>query len=168
MNGREKSDPCVVPGKPANKAAPSGGGAGGGKAGGLGERGPAKHGPNAEPGFDVSQALDRIREAAARDKSLRLTALLHHVTPELLEASYRALNRDAAPGADGTTWWDYGGDLEARLRDLHGRIHRGAYRAQPSVRRYIPKPDGGQRALVSVRGLYESDESVIRRPLLKS
>jgi group II intron reverse transcriptase/maturase len=110
----------------------------------------------------VSQALDRVREAAGRDKSLRLTALLHHVTPDLLERSYQALKRDAAPGADGTTWQAYGRDLEARLRDLHDRIHRGAYRAQPSLRRYIPKPDGRQRPL----GIAALEDKIVQRALV--
>ena len=77
----------------------------------------------------------------------KLTALLHHVTIELLREAFFALKRDAAPGADGVTWEDYGADLEPKLADLHDRVHRGAYRAQPSRRRYIPKADGKQRPL---------------------
>jgi group II intron reverse transcriptase/maturase len=95
----------------------------------------------------VSPGLDRVREAARLDGKLQFTALLHHVDVDLLRESYRALKRGAAPGVDGTTWEDYGGALEGNLADLHDRVHRGAYRALPSRRQYIPKADGGQRPL---------------------
>ena len=91
--------------------------------------------------------LERVREAARKDKKLKFTALLHHVSINLLRVSYNSLKKRAAPGVDGMTWEDYGQDLEARLADLHGRIHRGAYRAQPSRRVWIPKADGRQRPL---------------------
>ena len=73
--------------------------------------------------------LARVREAAKQDKKLRFTALLHHVSIDLLRESYHSLKKQAAPGVDGMTWQEYGEDLEERLSDLHGRIHRGAYRA---------------------------------------
>jgi group II intron reverse transcriptase/maturase len=95
----------------------------------------------------VSQALARVRQAARQRKKERFTALLHHVTIDLLRLAFLALKRDAAPGVDGVTWQDYEADLERRLADLHDRVQRGAYRAQPSRRRYIPKPDGRQRPL---------------------
>ena len=91
--------------------------------------------------------LDRVRRAAKEDRKLRFTALLHHVTVDLLRDSYHSLKKRAAPGVDGVTWEEYGRDLEARLSDLHRRIHRGAYRAQPSQRVWIPKADGRQRPL---------------------
>ena len=91
--------------------------------------------------------LRGVREAARRDKRTRFTALLHHVTVQLLRDSYYALKREAAPGVDGVTWQEYGTDLEEKLADLHRRIHRGTYRAQPSKRAYIPKADGRQRPL---------------------
>jgi group II intron reverse transcriptase/maturase len=94
-----------------------------------------------------SSGLERVREAARKDKQQKFTALLHHVTVELLGASYRSLKKEAAPGVDGVTWQEYGRDLDHRLVDLHGRIHRGAYRAQPSRRVWIPKADGRQRPL---------------------
>ena len=100
--------------------------------------------PSRESG---SSGLDRVRQAAKGDQRLRFTALLHHVNIELLGSSYQHLKRTAAAGVDGVTWQDYGDGLEARLADLHGRIHRGAYRAQPSRRVWIPKPDGRQRPL---------------------
>jgi RNA-directed DNA polymerase len=91
--------------------------------------------------------LNRVREAARKDGKLRFTALLHHVTEEQLRASYQGLKKQAAPGVDGVTWEEYGGGLEARIADLHDRIHRGAYRARPSRRVWIPKADGRQRPL---------------------
>jgi RNA-directed DNA polymerase len=91
--------------------------------------------------------LERVREAARQDKKLRFTALLHHVSIDLLRESYHGLKKKAAPGVDGMTWEKYGRDVEDRVSDLHGRIHRGAYRAQPSRRVWIPKADGRQRPL---------------------
>jgi RNA-directed DNA polymerase len=91
--------------------------------------------------------LERVREAAKREGKLKFTALLHHVSIDLLRESYYSLKKQAAPGVDGVTWVGYGQGLEARLSDLHGRIHRGAYRAQPSRRVWIPKDDGRQRPL---------------------
>jgi group II intron reverse transcriptase/maturase len=95
----------------------------------------------------VSQALGRVREAARLRKGEKFTALLHHANVDLLWLSYLALKRDAAAGVDGVTWRDYGVDLERKLADLHDRVHRGAYRAQPSRRVYIPKVDGSDRPL---------------------
>jgi RNA-directed DNA polymerase len=91
--------------------------------------------------------LKRVREAARKDRKLKFTALLHHVSIDLLRDSYFSLRKQAAPGVDGMTWEEYGRGLEARLADLHGRVHRGAYRAQPSRRVWIPKADGRQRPL---------------------
>jgi RNA-directed DNA polymerase len=99
------------------------------------------------PGKRRGIGLRGVREAARRDKETRFTALLHHVTPDLLRQSFFALKKNAAPGVDRMTWREYRRGLEARLLDLHGRVHRGAYRAQPSRRQYIPKPDGRQRPL---------------------
>jgi RNA-directed DNA polymerase len=95
----------------------------------------------------VSQGLAGVRKAAREQKELKFTALLHHLTVDLLRDSFYALKRSAAPGVDGVTWREYEAGLEDRLADLHNRVHRGAYRAQPSRRVYIPKPDGRQRAL---------------------
>ncbi|EQD52702.1 RNA-directed DNA polymerase (Reverse transcriptase), partial [mine drainage metagenome] len=86
--------------------------------------------------------LDRVRERAKREKKERFTALLHHVDVDLLRAAFSWLKRDAAPGVDGLTWREYEQNLEVRLVDLHARVHRGAYRALPSRRKYIPKGDG--------------------------
>jgi len=95
----------------------------------------------------VTQALDRLRQAAKQRKKERFTALLHHVNPNSLRQAFLALKRDAAPGVDGMTWREYEAELEPRLADLHGRVHRGAYRPQPSRRTYIPKADGHERPL---------------------
>ncbi|HWU38859.1 MAG TPA: hypothetical protein VN203_14515 [Candidatus Acidoferrum sp.] len=146
MHVSRESDGPIVPEKRANKAGPP-------AAESVEGRGPTKGNatrtllaPDAVPG-KRGMGLWGVREAAKRDKKLRFTALLHHVTPELLRASYFELKRSAAPGVDGVTWHAYGKDLEERMADLHGRVHRGAYRAQPSKRAWIPKADGRQRPL---------------------
>jgi retron-type reverse transcriptase len=95
----------------------------------------------------VSQALARIRQAAKLRKKERFTSLLHHVSVDLLRLSFFALKKDAAPGVDGLAWRDYETNLEGNLEDLHDRVHRGAYRALPSRRQYIPKADGRQRPI---------------------
>ena len=95
----------------------------------------------------MSQALDRIRKVAKERKKERFTALFHHITAELLEDAFFELKEDAAPGIDRLSWEDYEAELERNLEDLHDRVHRGAYRALPSRRVYIPKPDGRQRPL---------------------
>jgi retron-type reverse transcriptase len=114
---------------------------------------------------------------ARKDKDARFTALLHHVDVDRLRAAYWAIRPKAAPGVDGVTWTEYGQDLEANLRDLHARVHRGSYRARPSRRVFIPKADGRlrplgvaaledkilQRALVEVlNAIYEADFSASR------
>ena len=146
MNGREKSDSAILAMKPANKA--------GQPAAEWVERRAEAEGNRVEPRMrrtpsreSVSQGLDRVRQAAKERKKERFTALLHHVDIDLLRTAFLALQRDAAPGVDGLTWWDYEADLEPRLAALHDRVQRGAYRPQPSRRTYIPKADGKQRPL---------------------
>src|SRR5271165_4409145 len=95
----------------------------------------------------VSQGLAGVRKAARENKELKFTALLHHMTVDLLRESFYALKRKAAPGVDGVTWQEYEPGLEDRLVDLHGRVHPGAYRAWPSRRVYIEKEDGRLRPL---------------------
>ena len=100
-----------------------------------------------QSGERVSQGLAGVRKAARENKEMRFTALLHHLTVDLLRESFYSLKRKAAPGVDGVTWHEYEAGLEERLIDLHGRVHRGAYRALPSRRVYIQKEDGRQRPL---------------------
>jgi group II intron reverse transcriptase/maturase len=95
----------------------------------------------------VSPGLDRVREVAKGDKEVQFTALLHHIDVESLRAAYLRCKPKAAAGVDGVTWKTYGQNLEANLQELHERLHRGAYRAKPSRRVYIPKADGGRRPL---------------------
>jgi RNA-directed DNA polymerase len=110
----------------------------------------------------VSQGLGGVREAARRDRKQRFTALLHHVTVDLLRDSYYSLKRQAAPGVDGVTWQQYGEGVEERLCDLHDRVHQGAYRAQPSRRTYIPKADGRQRPL----GIAALEDKIVQQAVV--
>jgi group II intron reverse transcriptase/maturase len=112
--------------------------------------------------LSVSPGLERVRKAAKARKKEKFTALLHHVDAELLRWAFSALKREAAPGVDGVTWQAYGQDLERKLADLHGRIHRGAYRALPSRRTYIPKPDGRQRPL----GIAALEDKIVQRAIV--
>src|SRR5712691_8765165 len=155
MHEREKSDPAIVAGKPTNKA----------DANVHAKHGVADAAEPVEPrsGAEgnaseqsthrtqgrerVSQALDRVRQAARQRKKEKFTALFHHINIDLLRMAFFALKRDAAPGVDGVTWRTYEADLDRNLTDLHSRVHRGAYRALPSRRTYIPKADGKQRPL---------------------
>jgi RNA-directed DNA polymerase len=146
MHRPEKSDPAVVAVKPPNKPGQPAAEAAERRAGA--EENASQHSTRRTQGrASVSQALERVRKAVRQRKKERLTALFHHITVDLLRLSFFALKREAAPGADGVTWQDYEVNLERKLQDLHVRVHRGAYRAQPSRRRYIPKADGRQRPL---------------------
>jgi RNA-directed DNA polymerase len=146
MHGGGKSDPVVVAEKPANKAERSAAELVEPRAGTKGNAG--QQSTSRTPSrTSVTQALERIRRTARERKKERFTALLHHIDTNLLEAEFFALKEHAAPGADGVTWRDYEQNLKANLEDLHARVHRGAYRPQPSRRVYIPKPDGRQRPL---------------------
>src|SRR5581483_2494048 len=146
MHGQGKSDLSIVPAKLSNKAALAAAemmeGRGGAK--GNAARGSTCQTQSWE---SVSLALGRIRETARRDKRVRFTALLHHVTVDLLRWSFHQLERHAAAGIDGLTWDQHEDGLESNLIDLFARVHSGAYRAKPSRRQYIPKPDGRQRPL---------------------
>jgi group II intron reverse transcriptase/maturase len=110
----------------------------------------------------VSQGLAGVRKAARERKETKFTALLHHLTVDLLRDSFYALKRKAAPGLDGVTWQEYEAGLEDRLADLHSRVHRGAYRAQPSRRVYIPKPDGRKRPL----GVAALEDKVVQQAVV--
>src|ERR1700736_511268 len=146
MHDRGKSDGPVVPSKLPNK--PGRPGAEVVEGSGLPEGNTAgETRPGRSAGQGGSSELERVRRVARKDREVRFTALLHHVTVDRLREAYRAIRPGAAPGVDGVSWQDYEQDLEANLRDLHARLHRGAYRARPSRRAYIPKADGRQRAL---------------------
>ena len=122
-----------------------------------------EHGMRRTPSREsMSHGLDRVRKAA-KDKDAKFTALLHHIDVELLRSAYGWLRKEASAGVDGVTWAAYGEGLEHKLADLHGRIHRGAYRAQPSRRVYIPKPDGRERPL----GIAALEDKIVQRALVE-
>ena len=137
------------------------GGGGGGKAAAQGERRAIQHQPT-QSGERVSQGLSGVRRVARERKQEQFTALLHHVTVNLLRESFDALKKNAAPGVDGVTWRDYETGLEDRLTDLHSRVHRGTYRAQPSRRVYIPKADGRQRPL----GIAALEDKIVQQAVV--
>jgi len=141
-----RSDPGIVAVKPANKAEPSAAESVEPRTGTKGNA-DQQSTRQAQDWESVSQALARIRQAAKLRKKERFTSLLHHVSVDLLRLSFFALKKDAAPGVDGLAWRDYETSLEGNLEDLHDRVHRGAYRALPSRRQYIPKADGRQRPI---------------------
>jgi RNA-directed DNA polymerase len=156
MHGRGKSDSVIVAVKPANNAellaAEQSAGAST-AAESVEPRTETKGNADqqstyrAQSRISVSQALERIRKVARERKKERFTALFHHISIDLLEEAFFELKKYAAPGVDRLTWTDYEADLGRKLEDLHGRVQRGAYRALPSRRVYIPKPDGQQRPL---------------------
>ena len=158
MHDRGKSDDLVVPASPPNNAQGGAAEAGEGRGSPKGNATSAtRSGPSA--GLSAPSGLDRVRRVARKDKDVRFTALLHHVDVDRLRAAYFALRPKAAPGVDGVTWHDYGQDLEANLTDLHARVHRGSYRAKPSRRVFIPKPDGRQRPL----GVASLEDKILQR-----
>ena len=146
MNVQEQSDCVVVPMNQPNKEGQPSAEVGEGRTQTEENIVPSSMRPT-QSGKRMSQGLNGVRQAAIERKQERFTALLHHLTVDLLRDSFFALKRKAAPGVDGVTWQEYETGLEDRLVDLHSRVHRGAYRAQPSRRVYIPKPDGRQRPL---------------------
>ena len=162
MHGRGESDRPVLPAKAPNKAGQP-------AAEALEERGLAKGNtgsethPGLSAGTGVSSGLDRVRQAARRDKDARFTALLHHVDVDRLRSAYGAIRPQAASGVDGVTWQDYGQDLEGNLQDLHRRVHSGAYRAKPSRRVYIPKADGRMRPL----GIAALEDKILQRAVVE-
>jgi RNA-directed DNA polymerase len=146
MHGPEKSDPAIVAVKPTNKAERSGAESVERRAGTKGNAG-QRSTCRTQRRAGVSQELERIRKVARERKKDRFTALFHHISVDRLKGAFYQLKKDAAPGVDRLTWADYEADLERNLEALHDRVHRGAYRALPSRRVYIPKPDGRQRPL---------------------
>jgi len=162
MNGPEKSDGFVVPTKPPNKAAQAAAEVVEGRSPAKGNTG-EQNAPRTQSRTSAPSALDRVRQAARRDRKAKFTALFHHITIDRLRNAYLALERQAAPGVDGVTWAQYGDGLEVRLQELHARLHRGAYRAKPSRRVYIPKPDGRQRPL----GIAALEDKIVQRAVVE-
>ena len=161
MNGLEKSDLAIVAMKPANKAGQTAAEWAEPRAGTEGNMGQPRTRRTQSRG-SVSQGLDRVRHAARQRKKERFTALLHHVTVDLLRDAFLALKRRAAPGVDGLTWKDYEADLEGNLQGLLTRVQRGTYRALPVKRRFILKQDGKQRPL----GITALEDKIVQRAVV--
>jgi RNA-directed DNA polymerase len=156
MHGHEKSDSVIVAMKPANEAEqpaaersaaePTAAEPVEPRAGTKGNACQQTM-PWAQSQTSMPHALERIRKVARERKKEKFISLFHHISIDLLEDAYYELKVDAAPGVDRLTWKDYEADLERNLEDLHNRVRSGAYRARPSRRVYVPKPDGRQRPL---------------------
>ena len=146
MYERGKSDSAVGATKPANKAERSAAELVEQRAGTKGNA-DQQSTRRAQDRESVTQALGRIRQAAKQRKKEKFTTLFHHISDELLRLSFFEIKKDAAPGVDGLMWQDYEAGLDRNIEDLHDRVQRGAYRALPSRRQYIPKPDGRQRPI---------------------
>src|ERR1700751_3637581 len=158
MSAREKSDLPEVAEKRANKAA-SAAAELVERRGGAKENAELQRTVRTQRRAAVSQAQSRIREAVIRNRRDKLTALLHHLTVDVLRASFFGLKKFAAPGVDEMTWTEYAKGLEENLADLRSRVQTGAYRALPSRRTYIPKPDGRQRPL----GIAALEDKIVQR-----
>lgn len=162
MNGTRKSDGVVVPTRSPNASHRA--------AEVMEGRTPAKGNVDEQNAsrtqsrsHDAPSALDRVRRKARKNKDVKFTALMHHVGVDRLREAYFHLRKNAAPGVDGVTWQQYGLNLEKNLEALHGRLHRGAYRARPSRRVYIPKADGGQRPL----GIASLEDKIVQRAVVE-
>jgi len=161
MNVQEKSDCVVVPVNQLNNGEQSSAEVGEGRTQ-TKENIVQSHMHPTQCGKRVSQGLSGVRQAARDRKQERFTALLHHLSVGLLRDSFYALRRLASPGVDGVTWEEYQTGLEDRLVDLHSRLQRGAYRAQPSRRVYIPKADGRQRPL----GIAALEDKIVQQAVV--
>jgi len=161
MNVQEKSDCAVVPVNQPNNEGLLSAEVGEGRAQ-TKENIVQSHMSPTQSGERVSQGLRGVRQAARERKQERFTALLHHLSVDLLRDSFYALKPRAAPGVDGVTWEEYETGLEDRLVDLHNRVHRGTYRAQPSRRVYIPKADGRQRPL----GIAALEDKIVQQAVV--
>ena len=161
MHALEKSDCAVLPVNQPNKEGQPSAEAGEGRAQ-TRENIVQSHMHPTQSGKRMSQGLHGVRKAARERKQERFTALLHHLSVGLLRESFYALQRKASPGVDGVTWQEYESGLEDRLSDLHSRVHRGAYRAKPSRRVFIPKADGRQRPL----GVAALEDKVVQQAVV--
>src|SRR6266516_2261234 len=163
MHDRGQSDSSIVPGKPSNNAEGPGGEVVEGRELAKGNS-LQRIVPRTQSRTSALSALERVRQAARRDRKQRFTALLHHVYDrERLRSAYWALQPMAAPGVDGETWQHYGEALEEHLRDLAERLKQGAYRAKPVRRAYIPKADGRQRPL----GVPTLEDKLVQRAVVE-
>ena len=161
MNVQEKSDCAVIPVNQPNKEGQPSAEVGEGRAQ-TQENTVQSHMRPTQSGKRMSQGLRGVRQAARERKQERFTALLHHLSVGLLCDSFYALKRQASPGVDGVTWQEYETGLEDRLVDLHSRVHRGAYRAKPSRRVFIPKADGRQRPL----GIAALEDKIVQQAVV--
>jgi RNA-directed DNA polymerase len=161
MHALEKSDYAVVPVNQPNKEARASAEVGEGRAQ-MKENIAQSHMHPTQRGNRMSQGLDGVRKAAKERKQERFTSLLHHLKVDLLRDSFYVLQRKASPGIDGMTWQEYEIGLEDRLIDLHSRVHRGTYRAQPSRRVYIPKAEGRQRPL----GIATVEDKIVQQAVV--
>src|SRR5437667_879853 len=161
VNVQEKSDCAVVPVNQSNKGGQPTAEAGEERAQ-TKENIVQSHKLPTQSGKGLSQGLHGVRQAAKDRKQERFTALLHHLSLGLLRDSFYALKRQASPGVDGVTWQEYEAGVEDRLIDLHSRVHRGAYRARPSRRVYIPKADGRQRPL----GIAALEDKIVQQAVV--
>jgi RNA-directed DNA polymerase len=162
MHGPEKSDSAIRAKKPANNAASAAAEWAEQRAGTKGNAGQSRT-QRTQRRASVSPGLDRVRHAARQRKKDKFTALLHHVTIDLLKDAFLALKRRAAPGVDGVTWQDYEADLEGNLQALHARVHRGTYRAQPVRRRFIPKPGTDKQRPLGIAAL---EDKIVQRAVV--
>jgi RNA-directed DNA polymerase len=162
MDEHGKSDRSVVPPKQPNNAPERAAEGAEGRERTKGNA-PERNAPRTQSRVGAPSALERVRQAAKQDRKQRFTALLHHVYDvERLRAAYYAVKRDAAAGVDGETWQHYGTALERNLQDLADRLKRGAYRAKPVRRAYIPKADGRQRPL----GVPTLEDKIVQRAVV--
>ena len=167
MNGQRESDRSVVPAvgtKPSNKARAGARAAEMVEGRDLAERNTSQqNAPRTQRRISAPSALKRVREVARKNRSAKFTALLHHITIDALRGAFAKLNKKASSGIDGVTWQQYAGNLEENLRALHGRLHRGTYRAKPSRRVHIPKADGRRRPL----GIPTVEDRLVQRAVAR-
>lgn len=163
MHGSGKSDRSIVPKKSPNKVLPQAaeGMEGRDRAEGNSQ---GRNVPRTQGRTGASNALARVRQAARKDRKQRFTALFHHAYDiDQLRRAYFGVKRDAAPGVDGVTWRQYGEALEENLRDLSDRLRKGAYRASPARRTYVPKADGKQRPI----GVVTLEDKIVQRAVVE-
>lgn len=163
MNVTRKSDRPVVPAKSPNKAENTAAEAMEGRGLAKGNAGQQNTSRTQCRTNDVPSALERVRQVAVRDKGARFTSIFHHISIDRLREAFNSLEKKAAAGVDGVTWDQYENNLEVKLLNLHSRLHRGAYRAKPSRRVYIPKPDGRKRPL----GVASLEDKIVQRAVVE-